>query len=316
MPTSPATDRPVDGRAARPAAMVSAPAAKPAKSTPKPAENAAGSNGQGKGKAARPADPMLAGMGGAKAQAAFLYYRNMGPRRSLQKMALAYGTDQGTAESRQRSFERWSSKYGWVEKAKAWDAGEAEKQRAKRSRASERMNDDQGDTAAALWFTMTERIQDMVRLDRLDQQAYELRLADWMGSPPETRGDLPRAPRPRVGAYAAAQLLRAGFEYERIAREAASEAAEAMVDNDASALPEIFEVHLTKEKPADPVDPFEVNEAAAQAALDSLPAPLVRLSTRRPDEPVDPSDDTEEDDDEDGRIVVGRGTAADYWDDE
>jgi len=73
-----------DGRAARPAAMFVVPPARPAKVTAKRANAST-----------RPADPALEGMGRAPAQAAFLFYRNMGPRRSVRKMAEVYQKDHG-----------------------------------------------------------------------------------------------------------------------------------------------------------------------------------------------------------------------------
>jgi len=199
-------------------------------------------------------------MGRAPAQVAFLYYRNMGSRRSLAKMAEIYQKDRGTFTGRRRSFERWSTRYGWAEKAKAWDARLAEHEHDRKRQAAERMNDDQAESASALWQAMCDCVYELLRLDRLDRHAHETALADWHTLVPETRAKQqpPRPPHERVSAYAAALLMRLGLEYERLARDSALAAIEAAAAR-AFALPPVFEVTLTDQRPADPADPSEAD---------------------------------------------------------
>jgi hypothetical protein len=310
--TGSAASNPVDGRSRRPADSAAAPAVRPARGTPAGAADAEGKKAKGGAATTaaggdKPADPSLEGMGGPKCQAAYLAYRNLGPKRSLLKLAETYQAGEGTVASRKRSFERWSSKYGWPEKAQAYDTEQAEKDTERRRRARERMDEDQGGAMSALWFTALDRTNEMILLDRQDQQAYQLAFRDWLGQDPNTRGDPPRPPKPRIGAYALAQLMRTGLEYERIARQAATEILGFDAGNgDGSMLPPVFEVRLTNQRPVDPVDPFEDADAeragppaaARAAAVAALPPALAHLATRRPAEPADPAG--EEEDGEDG----------------
>jgi len=123
------------------------------------------------------------------------------------------------------------------------------------------MNDDQAESASALWRTICDHVVELLRLDRLDQHAHEIALDDWRTQPPEMRANQqpPRPPCERVGAYALAQLMRTGLEYERFARVSAHAATEAAAAARAVAPPPVFEVRITDQKPPDPVDPFEDN---------------------------------------------------------
>jgi hypothetical protein len=291
------TDKPADGRTKRPADLAAAPAAKAAKGTPPKAEDA---DKPAKKASDKPADPTLEGMGNAKAQAAFLFYRNMGPRRSILKMAETYKKDEGTVSARKRSFERWSTKYGWPEKAKAWDQEAADREIERKRKARERMDDNQAEAMAQLWFTALDRANELIAMDRVDQEAYRRAMQDWLGQDPQTRGDPPRKPKPSIGAYALANLMRTGLEYERIGRQAATEIL-GFAQPGEGMMPPVLEVRLTDQRPPDPVDPDEEGEhrgppeAVRQAAAAALLPALARLTTRRPDEPADPDDEEGED---------------------
>ncbi|AYD87307.1 hypothetical protein SEA_VALENTINIPUFF_3 [Microbacterium phage ValentiniPuff] len=62
-----------------------------------------------------------------QAYAAFIAYRDLGPRRSMREAARKYYDDIGPDDpidpksGRIRNFERWSSRFKWVHRAEEWD---------------------------------------------------------------------------------------------------------------------------------------------------------------------------------------------------
>ena len=68
----------------------------------------------------------------ARAFEAFQAYRDMGPSRSLAKV----GEELGKSDT---LIERWSSKYRWVERARAWDEEQDDNRRVKHSKGLEEM---------------------------------------------------------------------------------------------------------------------------------------------------------------------------------
>lgn len=64
-----------------------------------------------------------------RAAAAFLEYCTLGPSRSLAKLAKVVV---GDATVHIRQLEKWSSEFGWVERAKLFDAERAEEKRIKK----------------------------------------------------------------------------------------------------------------------------------------------------------------------------------------
>jgi hypothetical protein len=65
-----------------------------------------------------PADPTAAGTPSLRAEAAFQAYYDLGPARSLRKLAVI-------GPYRLASLERWSSRYGWQQQARARQQEEA-----------------------------------------------------------------------------------------------------------------------------------------------------------------------------------------------
>lgn len=162
-----------------------------------------------------------AGLGGARAQAAYLYYRGMGPKRSLAKMAAVYEPWRGTAAARQRAFERWSSRHGWVAKAKAWDRQQVEQEEVRQRELQERIDEDLATAMNNLWRTALDWVTEQIALDRADQQAHSRVYQEWLEQDAATRGELPELPKPRLTPTAIFRFIRIGLEYERIARTAA-----------------------------------------------------------------------------------------------
>lgn len=72
-----------------------------------------------------------------KATSAFREYCALGEARSLAKLAQMLGKSGGYVGQ----LERWSSAYGWVERAKLYDAERAQEKQRKRDAALEEMNE-------------------------------------------------------------------------------------------------------------------------------------------------------------------------------
>lgn len=73
----------------------------------------------------------------AKAYQASLEYCEMGRERSLAKLAQKWGK----SESYVGQLERWSSQYGWVERAKQYDTEQSAERNARRQKQREEMED-------------------------------------------------------------------------------------------------------------------------------------------------------------------------------
>ena len=71
-----------------------------------------------------------------KSAAAFRDYCDLGPSRSMAKLAQKLGKPTGYT----RTLEEWSSKYAWVDRAKQFDAEQAEERRLKQQQEIEAMN--------------------------------------------------------------------------------------------------------------------------------------------------------------------------------
>ena len=67
----------------------------------------------------------------SKAYAAFCIYRDMGPKRSIEKVQKKVGKKSGYL----RHLYRWSSKYNWFERAKAYDDYIEKKKREENEKA-------------------------------------------------------------------------------------------------------------------------------------------------------------------------------------
>lgn len=99
-----------------------------------------------------------------KAFAAFMVYLELGQKRSLRKVGEASGKSQGY----DRVLARWSSHYGWVERAAAYDDWRLDEQLERRERVLERARqaivDRVPDAVDELIRLATDPTADMARL--------------------------------------------------------------------------------------------------------------------------------------------------------
>ncbi len=137
----------------------------------------------------------------SKAAEAFRAYCDLGPRRSLAKVAESLGKKSGYV----RLLEKWSSDFNWVQRARDYDDEEAQERRWKREEAI---------------ATMNERhvLLAMEAQERASKQIEELIKAKAFGS------------------VAAVQLLKLGIDAERLAMGAATERSE-LTGKDGAPLP-------------------------------------------------------------------------------
>ncbi len=89
-----------------------------------------------------------------KAYSVFCQYRDLGPERSLEKLR------QKLAKSRSRAtLTRWSSKYNWVERARAYDDYIDKKKRAEHEKAILKMVERHAKLAMAFQQRIEERLK-------------------------------------------------------------------------------------------------------------------------------------------------------------
>jgi hypothetical protein len=87
-----------------------------------------------------------------KAFEAFVVYRDMGPRRSQERVARELGKSA-------QLMARWSSKWSWVERASAWVDEQDKQLRVSQQEAVVKMNDRHAKLAAALTGKVVEKLQ-------------------------------------------------------------------------------------------------------------------------------------------------------------
>lgn len=124
----------------------------------------------------------------AKARAAYAEYEMLGPHRSLANLAQR----DGKKTSYIRQLQRWSSEYGWVERANRYDMSQVEERRRRREAEREKMEAEHA----------------------LIGHAAAIRAADLLRQRMESSD---------IGTYALVQLLKIGTDLERLARGAATE---------------------------------------------------------------------------------------------
>ena len=93
----------------------------------------------------------------SKAYAAFCIYRDMGPERSIEKVQEKVGKKSGYL----RHLYRWSSKYNWFERAKAYDDYIERKKREEKERAILEMAERHAKEAVALQQKALERLRSL-----------------------------------------------------------------------------------------------------------------------------------------------------------
>jgi|TARA_R110000824_G_scaffold21078_6_gene78888 hypothetical protein len=87
-----------------------------------------------------------------KAFEAFVVYRDMGPRRSQEKVARELGKSA-------QLMARWSSRWSWVERASAWVDEQDKQLRLSQQEAVVKMNNRHAKLAAALTGKVVEKLQ-------------------------------------------------------------------------------------------------------------------------------------------------------------
>lgn len=134
-----------------------------------------------------------------KSMAALNAYLEMGPSRSLAKLAQKWGKN----TSYIRQLERWSSEYGWVEQAKQFDKEQAEERHRKQEQEISKMNQEHALLGRTQALRAVKQIEELIKVQKF-------------------------------GSQAAVQLLKVSTDLERLARGAATDRQELMgkIDGD------------------------------------------------------------------------------------
>lgn len=257
-----------------------------------------------------PEEPPITDKGGPRAQTAWLMYRNMGPGRSLRKLALEWEKDTGKSYiARKGALERWSKHYNWPVDAMAWDAEQTDTERREKDAARKVMDEQQALMAKLATTRAQQRINALMAADERAQADYDQELQAWSTAmaawaalvqsgeaSPEQILNPPKKPKPpRVNftAHALVQYWERTTQLERMAREAAT--AVVAVQSDQPQLPPVVTVNMASAPPPEPIDPLEAKgqlpPAVVAAARAAMPTPLVGLPTQRPE--WDDEDDDE-----------------------
>ena len=103
---------------------------------------------------------------GPKPWSAFTLYRDMGPDRSITKVARQYGKSRSL-------IERWSAKWRWVGRCRAWDAEQDRLRRAAQTTEIEAMAKRQVHLGMLLQARAAKRFQDMSEAEVAGLTMYE-----------------------------------------------------------------------------------------------------------------------------------------------
>ncbi len=106
-----------------------------------------------------------------KAAAAFALYCEMGPERSLAKVGQMWG--KSGAKFR---IEQWSSKYHWVDRAKAYDREQAALRQQRKQAEIEAMDQRHIVISKTLQVKMLKQIEELLQRERFGSQATVMAL--------------------------------------------------------------------------------------------------------------------------------------------
>lgn len=115
-----------------------------------------------------------------KAYLAFSAYRNLGPNRSMSRAIseMPESNRGGKPETTRRWWETWSSRYDWIERAKAWDLEQERLRRVALQREAVEMGKRQAQAAYDLELVMLAPVRALVARmsDAIEGRAVE----DWL----------------------------------------------------------------------------------------------------------------------------------------
>lgn len=152
--------------------------------------------------------------------AAFLAYCEMGPMRSLEKLAKRLKEEAllqpGALKVTLATLEKWSSKHSWVERVKLYDAARAEEKRVKRDAEREKMDDQHAILGSGMAMKAIRQIDELIK-----------------------KGNF--------GAIASVNLLKISTDLERIARGVPNQQIDLQVSpGDTSYLRNVVSLDLSK----------------------------------------------------------------------
>lgn len=96
----------------------------------------------------------------ARAYAAFCIYRDLGPQRSIAAVAERLPGVRAPRRAK-RPLERWSSRWNWVERARAWDEEQERLARQEKARAVREMCERHARIAVAMLQKAVERLRSL-----------------------------------------------------------------------------------------------------------------------------------------------------------
>ena len=119
---------------------------------------------------------------------AFVAYRDMGAKRSVEKLMKLYGSADPSFGKSRRNFEAYSTKYAWVERVAAWEAFlDSERRRAILTKVEE-MSHRHAAIAQAMQGKVIERMQTIkpedLTIQTISDMAYQLDGGGWQALSP------------------------------------------------------------------------------------------------------------------------------------